>query len=143
MKNFIMKNKGKILFALAIAIVIALVSVYFIVNLPKKIAIEKNEEEIKASVEEVPEGYIGIYNADDLRNMANNLAGNYILMVDLDMTEQAFTPIGTGTTKSNSFTGTFEGNYHTISNLTISSSNLHVGMFGYVYDGILCTMEKE
>ena len=52
MKNFIMKNKGKILFALAIAIVIALVSVYIVVNLPKEIAIEKKEENYPKAITE-------------------------------------------------------------------------------------------
>ena len=141
MKNFIIKNKGKILFALAIAIVIAFVSVYFIVNLPKKIAIEKNEEEIKASVEEVPEGYIGIYDADGLRNIENNVAGKYILMVDLDMTGEEFTPIGIAWEKR--FTGTLEGNYHTISNLTINSDNEYVGMFANINGGTVQNLTLE
>ncbi len=133
MKDFIMKNKGKILFILAIAILVAIVGIYAIANLPKKVAIEQVDEEIKASVEEVPEGYVGITDAQGLKDMANDLAGNYILMADIDMEGEEWTPIGLNA--SSAFTGILEGNYHTISNLTISSSNQYVGMFGYINGG--------
>ena len=143
MKNFIKENKRKLSVILAIAILAVLVCVYALVNLPKKVAINKaDEEELKAQQEtEVPDGYTGIYNADDLRNMANNLAGKYILMVDLDMTDEAWTPIGLDA--SSAFTGTFEGNYYTISNLTINSSNRYVGLFGYINGGTVQNLILE
>ena len=33
----------------------------------------------------VPDGYIGIYTAEDLYNIRNNLSGKYILMNDIDL----------------------------------------------------------
>ncbi len=143
MKDFIMKNKRKILFILAIAILVAIVGIYAIANLPKKVAIEQVDEEIKASVEEVPEGYVGITDAQGLKDMANDLAGNYILMADIDMEGEEWTPIGLGTTTATEFTGIFEGNYHTISNLTINSTNQYVGMFGSINGGTVQNLILE
>ena len=47
---------------------------------------------------------------------------------DLDMAGAAFTPIGIST----AFSGTYDGNGHTIKNLTISSDAINVGLFGTV-----------
>ena len=44
------------------------------------------------------------------------------------MNGQNWTPIGNNT---NQFKGTFDGDNHTISNLTITGSNSYVGLFGY------------
>lgn len=57
------------------------------------------------------------------------LTYNYILQCDIDLQSHAFTPIGT---KEFPFTGTFDGNGHTISNLFIDSDEDNVGLFGYV-----------
>ena len=141
MKNFIMKNRNKVMIVLAIIILVSITSVFIIANLPKEVAIEKKEnEEIKASAETVPSGYIGIYDANGLRNMANNLSGNYILMADINMSGESFAPIGT---YNNPFKGTFDGNNYTISNLTINSNIGHVGMFGYVQGGIIQNIVLE
>lgn len=52
------------------------------------------------------------------------------LDADLDMNNKSFgAPIGIG---GKQFKGTFDGNNHSISNLTISSSENSVGLFGYV-----------
>ena len=68
-----------------------------------------------------------ISNAHQLQLMALNLAGNYTLAADIDMSESArasgvwgsagFAPIGDATTR---FSGTFDGLGHTISNLSIN-----------------------
>ncbi|MFP4664317.1 MAG: cadherin domain-containing protein [Bacteroidales bacterium] len=67
---------------------------------------------------------------------------HYILMNDLDFNETAYcnnsstngwTPIGT---PNNSFTGSFNGNGHTINNLFIHRPDENrVGLFGYVQEG--------
>ena len=45
----------------------------------------------------VPDGYIGIYTAQDLDNVRNNLTGNYILMNDIDLGSWGnWEPIGDG-----------------------------------------------
>ena len=58
-------------------------------------------------------------------------SAHYILTVDIDLTGESWTPIGTMTTP---FTGSFDGNSHTISNLTLAYTTLldteAVGMFG-------------
>lgn len=54
--------------------------------------------------------------ANDLLNMKNNLAGDYKLAADIDMSGVAFTPLG-------EFTGTLDGQGHVIKNLTFSDKN--------------------
>lgn len=85
---------------------------------------------LKASETTVPTGYTGIYNAEDLKNVVNNLSGRYILMADIDMTNETHSVIGATTSKS--FSGIFDGNYHTIRNITVSASGQYVGIFGYM-----------
>jgi filamentous hemagglutinin family protein len=57
------------------------------------------------------------------------LAGYYALGEDLDLTGVTWTPIGFS--GSNPFTGVFDGLGNTGSNLTISSTNNYIGLFGY------------
>ncbi len=70
---------------------------------------------------------------EDLQNMKNNLAGNYMLAKDIDMSGvDNFTPIGNST----SFTGKFDGLGHTLSNLVINKENgNNIGVFGIVGSG--------
>ena len=68
---------------------------------------------------EVPEGYVGIYNADDLELIRNDSDGNFILMADIDLGGKEHTPIGD---YLNPFDGKFNGNGHVISNFTITAS---------------------
>ena len=84
---------------------------------------------------------IEIWNADDLNNMRDNLSGNYILMNDIDLSDTVWgtvynasnptpgwEPIGTF---ESPFTGTFDGNGHTITGLYIDRPNkTEVGLFG-------------
>ena len=55
---------------------------------------------------------VQIYTAEDLQAMAEDPAGSYILMNDIDMTGIAW--------KSLDFSGSFDGNGHAILNLTLS-----------------------
>lgn len=80
-------------------------------------------EDSYVQVTEVPEGYIGIYTIEDLKNSGINENGKYILMDDLDMSSEKDWD---GITNR----GCFEGNLHTISNLT---SN-HSGLFEFCID---------
>ncbi len=60
-----------------------------------------------------------------------DLTDSYILINDIDLrlySDEGFTPIGTYNTP---FSGVFDGNGHTISNLTIKSGN-SAGLFGYI-----------
>lgn len=47
------------------------------------------------------------------------------------------------TTLANKYSGTFDGNGHTISNLNISSSSQYVGLFGYVDGGTIKNVKVE
>ncbi|MBC8435228.1 hypothetical protein H8D91_01875, partial [archaeon] len=88
-----------------------------------------------------------IYNWTDLNNVRNNLAGSYTLendlttgMADYDTYASSsanggagWVPIGSSASK---FTGSFNGQNHTIDGLFISRSGTdYVGLFGYAYLG--------
>lgn len=72
---------------------------------------------------EVPEGYVGIYTADDLDLIRENPDGNFILMADIDLGGKEHTPIGD---RLNPFEGRFNGNGHIISNFKITASGASV-----------------
>ena len=67
-----------------------------------------------------------ISTVEELENIA--LDGKYILVNDLSLDDVEWTPIGT---KTNPFTGFFDGNGYTISNLKITAPNNYFGLFGY------------
>jgi Zn-dependent metalloprotease len=68
-----------------------------------------------------------------LCNTPGNYGQHFILTADLDCSGAALTPIGNSSTP---FTGIFDGNGHTISNLTITASTQdYIGLFGYVGSG--------
>ena len=95
---------------------------------------------------------VEIYIWEDLHNMCDELAGNYVLMNDLgpgdvgydDYASQnandgaGWLPVGSyvWNDPNVSFTGTFDGQNHTISGLYINRSNTnYIGLFGYMLDG--------
>ena len=80
---------------------------------------------VNAGSESVP---IEVSTYAQLNNIRNDLGGYYKLTVDIDASDQSWTPIGTA---SNPFTGGLDGDGHTISNLTVSSGT-HAGLFGYI-----------
>ena len=85
-----------------------------------------------------------IVNAHELQLMAMDLTKSYTLGANINMSEltnasgmwntaMGFVPIGDSTTK---FTGTFNGQNYTITNLTINRpSTNYVGLFGYIGSG--------
>jgi len=70
-----------------------------------------------------------ISNAQELQQVRDNPSGNYVLVSDINLSGiDNFEPI-------ENFTGTFDGNGHTISNLTIERPEADkVGLFGNVAD---------
>ncbi|MBO5220868.1 MAG: bacterial Ig-like domain-containing protein [Clostridia bacterium] len=83
----------------------------------------------------VPEGYVGIYTIEDLSNVRNNLAGNYILMNDLEFKKEdfqeggiyyidgyryAWPAIGS---LAEPFSGIFDGNGYEIRNLVYNGDD--------------------
>ena len=80
------------------------------------------------------EEWIPIYTAGDLQNIQNDLAGNYKLMNDIDMSDFSWKPIGEDTKqKLRGFTGTLDRQNFSISNLSLKAgksyrdSNLNIG----------------
>lgn len=93
---------------------------------------------------DVPDGYVGVYTKLDLDAIRNNLSGNYILMNDIEFSDEDF--LGNGQFYNNGngwasignsetpFTGVFDGNGYCVHGLEISSSvtdSPYIGLFGY------------
>jgi putative cell wall-binding protein len=111
-----------------IAILIALI--FSIQSMPQGM-FWMNHSVTAAGSTEIPEGYIGIFTAEDLNNVRNHLTGKYILMNDIDLSGQEWIPIGT---PAQPFSGTFDGNGFVIKGLNInlvSESKVYIGLFGY------------
>jgi type II secretion system protein G len=83
---------------------------------------------------EVPDGYIGIYTAEQLASIGVSegypLDSKYILMNDISLSEYiGWLRIGNAMTP---FAGIFDGNNCTISDLTVNAGIAGEGLFGYV-----------
>ena len=64
-----------------------------------------------------------------LEGTALNAAACAVLTTNIDLTGEAWTPIGS---ESNPYTGTFDGQNHTISGMTIENAESYSGLFGNV-----------
>mgnify|MGYP004655863007 CR=1 FL=1 len=69
-----------------------------------------------------------ITTAQELQNINNDVTAHYKLMADIDLNNVEFTPIGNA--DSGAFSGVFDGNGHTISNLNVLAGKF-AGLFGY------------
>lgn len=93
----------------------------------------KNVDVIAATQEEeIPEGYIPIYDISELYAIRNDLDGKYILMNDLDMSQDTdLYDVGNGWVPIDGFSGIFDGNGHFIKNMKIYGNvRYHAGLFG-------------
>lgn len=82
-------------------------------------------------------GIIIINTLPDLAAVRNNLSGHYVLGANIDATGATIAPIGSST---NPFTGTFDGNGHTINGLHVAGNGIYVGLFAEV--GAIGTIEN-
>jgi len=74
-----------------------------------------------------------IASGSDLDQIRMKLDAHYRMFADIDLSAYSnWTPIGTETEP---FIGTFDGAGHTITGLSLSISQVSVGLFGYVGDG--------
>ena len=83
--------------------------------------------------EAIAQGYTVIKTAEDLEKINDNLNGKYILMGDIDLSGLE-KYVGAFGTEENPFTGVFNGNGYTISNLDASWHGYDYrasGLFGY------------
>ncbi len=78
------------------------------------------------------ESEVAITTAEEFLAMKDNKAGNYVLQNDIDFTDIDFvSPFPSG----RSFSGSFDGQGFTLSNITIDKSASYVGVFAYVSSG--------
>lgn len=87
-----------------------------------------------------------LYTAEDLFafakrvNNGDTMAGETVILGhDIDLREEAWTPIGSGNAR---FMGTFDGKGHTIRNLDVTC-NENGGLFGNVYQGVVKNVVLE
>ena len=106
-----------------------------------KLGLTVSDDEIvvnaNGEISENADGYYEIYDAADLVAFAalvndGSNAINGKLMADIDMAGVEWTPIGNST---KNYSGTFDGQKHTVSNLTVESNSSYIGLFGYVSAG--------
>ncbi len=65
-----------------------------------------------------------------------NSSANATLFSDIDLNNQEWQAIGNYTHWHDvKYSGTFDGNYHTISNLKITKADYHAGLFGTIWGG--------
>lgn len=93
------------------------------------------EEKVKATEKGIPEGYTPIYTIDELYGIRNNLQGKYILMNDIDLSEETAEggslDTGNGWSPIDNFSGTFDGNGYRIKGMTIYGNPTGaIGFFG-------------
>lgn len=70
-----------------------------------------------------------IASAGDLKQIASNISAHYVVTADIDASDLEMSTI------EGQFSGSIDGRGHTISNLTIGSSEMQAGMFGYLAQG--------
>lgn len=80
----------------------------------------------------VPAGWTGIYDRDGLAAVSANPGGKYILMNDIDLSASPWTAL---CSEDEPFTGTFDGNGHTVYGMTVSHSVKACGLFSYLFGG--------
>ena len=84
------------------------------------------------------QGNYTVTSAEGLKAVADianngNLGINITLTENINLTDMEWTPIGTD--YNNAYTGTFNGGGHTITGLTVTTSNIYAGLFGYLGSG--------
>lgn len=148
--NNISKTRRKSINVLAIVAVLILSLSMALTACGKK----SSPSQTESSVEETVQLFAGgsgtasdpyqVATADQLNNVREDLEANYVLIADIDLSGfENWQPIGVFQSKSDApedveipkeevaFRGTFDGNGHTISNLTIDEpQSMAVGLFG-------------
>lgn len=98
-------------------------------------AVSHKNVDVKAATqeEEIPEGYIPIYDISELYAIRNDLDGKYILMNDLDMSQDTdLYDVGNGWVPIDGFSGIFDGNGHYIKNMMIYGEVAYAGLFQHI-----------
>ena len=141
------KSKLKIVMGLIILICLLIISFIYVKSKQNNSIIKQEQLNNLQAVQEpqttVPDGYIGIYTIQQLTQIGidGDLTANYILMNDFDLNGVEWNIIGKSS--SSYFSGIFDGNYHTIENLSIESNNKYVGLFGAIKGGTVKNLTLE
>lgn len=105
---------------------------------------EASEEATEDTAAEDVSEVVEIGSVEELKAVSGNLAGNYVLTEDLDLAGEEWTPLGSFSPMGEgeeqeipdpafAFTGTFDGQGHTISNLVINQpEGMALGLFGCI-----------
>ena len=95
--------------------------------------------------EAIQQGYTIIKTADDLKSINNDMGGKYILMSNIDLFGEDWTPLGYDPVNPpTAFSGEFNGNGYVINNLTIKEpSGSRIGLFSFVRGGNVLNLGLE
>lgn len=95
--------------------------------------------------QEIPEGYTPVYDIADLYAIRNDPEGSYILMNDIDMSEDTSQggdyDCGTGWDSIETFNGTLDGNGHRIIGMHIFGELMQE--YGPIYLGLLKSFKED
>ncbi|MDZ7689081.1 MAG: hypothetical protein U5J64_10290 [Halobacteriales archaeon] len=76
---------------------------------------------------------VEVSDIEDLRDVSDALDGDYVLVEDIDASEESIEPIGDDDAR---FTGSFDGDGNVIAGLTVNGTDEEfAGLFGYVGSG--------
>ena len=84
---------------------------------------------------------IEINTVEEFNKIGDDVSADYVLKADLDFTDKTLST-GLSATKSERFKGTFDGNNHKISNLTLSAAT-NIGLFAYTDDAEIKNLTLE
>ena len=113
----------------------------YLKELPKPDSVNASNYDINPySGEGTLESAYEIYTIEDLNNMRIEANKSYKLMNNLDLTGIDFVPIGED---NQMFTGTFDGQGFTISNMKVNDTGFYNGLFGVVSDATIKNLKLE
>ncbi|OAT80908.1 hypothetical protein A6P54_12940 [Bacillus sp. MKU004] len=128
-------------------VLIALLSLFLMIGYQDNGIVAEASSSSAHHLEQVPEGYRGIYTAEDLNAIRENLNDKYILMNDIDLSAatssggqffndgQGWKPIGS---KEVPFKGILDGNGYSLIGMNINilstDKRIYAGLFGYASD---------
>ncbi|MDR0691925.1 MAG: Ig-like domain-containing protein [Prevotellaceae bacterium] len=78
------------------------------------------------------DGFIPIGTYAEFQLISTALAGSYKMETDLDLMNENWESIGNAANENDKFTGTFDGNHHSVSNLYVNKTGNTWGLFRYL-----------
>jgi hypothetical protein len=101
---------------------------------------KKNVELVEESFTTYAEEEVYITTAEEFLDMSSNRTGDYILSNDIDFTGVDFEiPFPSG----KNFSGTFDGQGYTLSNITLTDIETYTGVFGYISSGEITNLNLD